>query len=129
MEWSVDEIGGFLDRFPNAMVDLAERISHLQYQSQRNREKVRNFFIKYHDRILYGTDFQQNKNTNPEQLEKYMMETWLNDWRYFNTDEMVMVPQLDDPVQGLLLPKQVVNKIYAINARELFPNAWKGGDK
>ena len=36
--------------------DLAARIVHLQYQSLTDRERVRNFLIKYQDRILYGSD-------------------------------------------------------------------------
>jgi len=125
LEWSVDRAAAFLDRFPNARLDLAERISHTQYQSQLDHEKVRNFFIKYQDRILYATDFQQNEDTVPEELEKHMMETWLNDWKYFNTDEMVQVPQLEDPVRGLSLPKTVVNKIYWENGVALFPDLKK----
>ncbi len=128
LEWSVDEQAKFLERFPKANLDLAERISHTQYQSQRNRDKVRDFFIKYQDRILYATDFQQYKETVAEELEQYMMETWMNDWKYFNTDEMVSVPQLDEPVQGLALPKHVVDKIYRLNAERIFPNAWEVGD-
>ncbi len=125
LEWSIDEEAKFLDRFPNASLDLAERISHTQYLTQKDREKVRNFFIKYQDRILYATDFQESKVTVPSELEEHMMEVWLNDWKYFNTSEMVKVPQLDNPVQGLALPTQVVDKIYRLNAERIFPNAWK----
>ncbi|VAW27394.1 hypothetical protein MNBD_BACTEROID06-879, partial [hydrothermal vent metagenome] len=102
--------------------------SHTQYLTQKDREKVRNFFIKYQDRILYATDFQENKVTVPSELEEHIMEVWLNDWKYFNTSEMVKVPQLDNPVQGLALPKQVVDKIYRLNAERIFPNAWKGAE-
>lgn len=125
LEWSVEEAAKFLDRFPNASLDLAERVSHTQYQSQRDREKVRDFFIKYQDRILYATDFGEDYTTVPAELEEYMMEVWLNDWKYFNTDEMVTVPQLDTPVQGLALPKEVVDKLYRLNAERIFPNEWK----
>ncbi len=125
LEWSVDEAAKFLDRFPNASLDLAERVSHTQYQSQQDREKVRNFFIKYQDRILYATDFGQKEETDLENLKTYMMEVWLNDWKYFNTDEMVTVPQLDTPVKGLALPKQVIDKLYRTNAERIFGNAWK----
>lgn len=121
LEWSVDRLSAFLERFPNASVDLAERISHTQYQSQQDRKKVRDFFIRYQDRILYATDFQQGNKSDPEELKKYMMDTWLNDWKYFNTNEMVTVPQLDEPVQGLALPKSVVDKIYFKNAVKIFP--------
>ena len=88
-------------------------------------KKVRDFFIKYQDRILYGTDFQQYEETDSEEFEKYIMETWLNDWKYFNTAEMVKVPQLDDPAQGLALPRHVIDKLYRLNAEKIFPDSWK----
>jgi hypothetical protein len=125
LEWSTDEIARFLDKYPNAFVDLAERISHLQYQSQNDPGKVRDFFIRYQDRILYGTDFQQVSDTNPIELKNYMNERWLLDWKYFNTDEQFSVPELDQPVRGLDLPKSVVDKIYRINAEKIFPDSWK----
>lgn len=124
LEWSVEEAAKFLDRFPNASLDLAERVSHTQYQSQKDRKKVRDFFIKYQDRILYATDFIEDNTTVSSELEEYMMEVWLNDWKYFNTDEMVSVPQLDTPVLGLALPKEVIDKLYRLNAERIFPNAW-----
>ena len=66
LEWSVDELAKRLDKFPNMAVDLAERIVHLQYQSLRDYDKVRNFCIKYQDRILYGTDMIDDGSSKPE---------------------------------------------------------------
>ncbi len=126
LEWSVDEVSLFLDRFPEANVDLAERISHTQFQSRKDHDKVKSFFIKYQDRILYGTDFQQLEDTDPAELKKIMQERWLRDWQYFNTDDIFSVPELDDHVKGLALPKNVVDKIYRMNAERIFPGclAW-----
>lgn len=56
LEWSVDELARFLDAHPNAVVDLAARMSNLQVQSNADLAKVRAFFVRYQDRILYGTD-------------------------------------------------------------------------
>ena len=33
LEWDVDEVARFLDRFPTARVDMAARLVHLEYQS------------------------------------------------------------------------------------------------
>ena len=33
-------LADFLDTYPNAVVDMAARMSNLQYQSNRDREKV-----------------------------------------------------------------------------------------
>ncbi|HET8900152.1 MAG TPA: amidohydrolase, partial [Rhodanobacteraceae bacterium] len=56
LEYDVDRIAAFLDRFPDATVDMAARMSQVQYQSVRDRDRVRDFFIRHQDRILYGTD-------------------------------------------------------------------------
>jgi predicted TIM-barrel fold metal-dependent hydrolase len=125
LEWSVDEVAEFLDNFPDTSVDLAERLSHVQYQSLEDYEKVRDFFIKYQDRILYGTDFQQLEDSDPVELRKIMNERWLLDWQYLNTEEEVTVPELDTPVKGLALPKVVIDKIYRLNAERIFPEAWE----
>ena len=125
LEWSVDEVAKFLDSFPDAYVDLAERLSHVQYQSQSDYDRVRNFFIKYQDRILYGTDFQQLEDSDPDELRKTMNERWLLDWKYLNTEDEMTVPELDGSLIGLGLPKAVVDKIYRINAERIFPGAWK----
>ena len=46
LEWNVDMIGDWLGKFPNAAVDLAERVSHLQLQAKDNWEKVRSFMME-----------------------------------------------------------------------------------
>lgn len=125
LEWSVDEIAGFLDHFPNASVDLAERIGHLQVQSQKDWDKVRDFMIKYQDRIVYGTDFGERDDSDEKSLRARMNKRWMEDWKYLNTDEIMEVSQLNTSFQGLKLPKTVVDKIYYVNANKIFPNAWK----
>ena len=124
LEWSVEEIANFLDRFPNASVDVAERLSHLQVQSQKDRKKVRDFMIKYQDRILYGTDFQELEDTDPNVLRAHIHTTWMADWKYLTTDEKMTVDQVDGDFKGLKLPRSVINKIYRVNAEKIFPNAW-----
>lgn len=125
LEWSVDEIATFLDRFPNAVVDMAERFGQVQYQSTRHREKVRAFFIKYQDRIIYSTDQTQAPDANPEEFKKLIHEKWLVHWKYLNTDSTMTAPEVDNPFKGLALPKIVVDKIYYLNAVRTFPSAWK----
>jgi len=38
LEWSVDEMAAFPDRFPNAAMDMAVRMGQLFYQTRENRE-------------------------------------------------------------------------------------------
>lgn len=125
LEWSVDRLAQFLDRFPNAMADTAARMGQLQYQSNADHRKVRDFMIKYQDRIVYGTDHSTQPDVPSGSGHERTQGVWLSHWRYFNTAESQTVPELDDPVKGLALPREVVDKLYHENARKLFPSAWE----
>jgi predicted TIM-barrel fold metal-dependent hydrolase len=126
LERDVGELAAFLDRFPNAKVDVAARIGQLQYQSQKDRERVRRFFIKYQDRILYGSDMSQAPDQDGAALAKEAEGVWRMHWRYFNTADSFKVADLDKPVKGLALPREVVDKLYHLNAERIFPTAWGG---
>jgi predicted TIM-barrel fold metal-dependent hydrolase len=127
LEWDVDEVARFLDRFPGASVDLAARMVHLEYQAARNRDKVRDFLIRYQDRILYGTDIAHGPGSTDEAVAREAHEAWLADWRFLNTDQTLHSEDFDAPFRGLALPRGVVDKITHANARALFPGAWGAG--
>jgi predicted TIM-barrel fold metal-dependent hydrolase len=116
LEWNVDELAKRLDKFPNMAVDMAARICHLEYQSAKDREKVRNFCIKYQDRLLYGTDLSSNDNNDGNKLASWIHETWTDDWKYFATADKMTSNTFRGTFQGLKLPKEVINKIYNENA-------------
>ena len=115
LEWDVDVLAKTLDRFPNMAVDLAARICHLQYQSARNHEKVRNFLIKYQDRILYGTDIGYNGRPDSS-FYANALSTRIKDWNYFTGCRMLNSKDVSSSFAGLLLPRQVVDKIFYYNA-------------
>ena len=121
LEWSVDELAKRLDKFPNMAVDMAARISHLQYQATANWQKVHDFCIKYQDRLLYATDLLVDEKESPAAIKKQAHDTWLNDWRFFTTDEKMRAPEVEDEFKGLQLPREVIDKIYRINAEKWFP--------
>ena len=126
LEWSVDELAKFLDRFPSSVVETAARVADLQSQSSHEHGKVRDFLIKYQDRVLYASDMGVARSlVTPESAIEEKRERWLNDWRYFATKDDVRVPQFPDPVRGLQLPKTVVEKIYRLNAERFFNHSWK----
>jgi predicted TIM-barrel fold metal-dependent hydrolase len=120
LEYDVDRIAAFLDRFPNASVDMAARMSQVQYQSVRDFEKVRGFFIKYQDRLLYGTDLTINPGDDPAQFKQEAHGFWTRDWRYLATDESQRVEMIKADVKGLALPRAVIDKIYLLNAERVF---------
>jgi len=116
LEWSVKEIGLWLDKFPNAMVDMAERICHLQYQSVNNWEEVRAFMIKYQDRIIYGTDVIDDKALAPSEIAIRFKNLWEFHWDYFSKDQMMKAPEFKDEFLGLKLPKEVLKRVFYENA-------------
>ena len=118
LEWNVDELAKTLDRFPNMAVDMAARMGQLFYQTHFDREKVRAFFIKYQDRLLYATDMGANGSEDKEALAKDMHDTWYRDWRYFVTDDILSCDLVDEEYKGVKLPKEVVDKIYYRNAQK-----------
>ena len=120
LEWSVDELAKRLDRFPNMAVDMAARISHFQYQSQKDPDRVRNFLIKYKDRLTYATDAVMFEDDDPQEAKKRLHDRWREDWKYFATDEVMTSPQLDGEFRGLKLPRDVIDHLYYKNAIKWF---------
>ncbi len=120
LEWSVDELASFLDRFPNASVDMAARMGQLFYQTREDYDKVRNFFVKYQDRILYGTDIIESENSNKESMHKRMHSEWLRDWEYMVTNNKMTSNLINGEFRGLKLPKEVIDKIYFTNAKKWY---------
>ena len=116
LEWNVDSLASRLDKFPNMAVDISARVCHLQYQSAQNRKRVRDFCIKYQDRLLYGTDTGDNGNSEPDAFKKRMHETWLEDWKYFATKNEMISDKFQGSFTGLKLPKEVIDKIYHGNS-------------
>lgn len=119
-EWNVDKIGAFLDRFPLAAVDLAERICHLQHQAVTDWQKVHNFFLTYQDRIIYGTDVIDDGLLSDEQLIEKMEAKYKMHWRFFTTNDKMSAPKVTHSFNGLELPDEVVKKIYFDNAMKWY---------
>jgi hypothetical protein len=86
LEWSLDELAKRLDKFPNMHVDLT-RMSNLKLHTYKNRQKTREFFIKYQDRLIYGTDSSINASTNSAEYKKNIHDRLLRDWKINVTDE------------------------------------------
>jgi predicted TIM-barrel fold metal-dependent hydrolase len=120
LEWSVDEMSAFLDRFPRASLDMAARFGQLQYQSKQNLARVRNFLIKYQDRLMYATDATTLAEDDPAAVAQEVRAKWMADWLYLTSDEKITVPELDGEFSGLKIPSKVVDKIYYSNANAVF---------
>ncbi len=98
-----------LDKYPNMFVDFDARISELGRQPYT----ARRFFLKYQDRILFGTD------TTPRR-DAYRIY-----YRFLETDDEYFDAELSHHRQGfwmiygIYLPDEVLEKIYVTNARRV----------
>lgn len=125
LEWSVDELQRFLDRYPNATVDLAARMDYVQIQSQRDPDKVYTFFNTYQDRILYGSDLVMNPQDDPKAIAEQIRAKWLSDWAYLATDSTLTLSNVPGPVRGLGLPRDVIDRMYRGNAERMLGQIWQ----
>jgi predicted TIM-barrel fold metal-dependent hydrolase len=124
LEWDVDRVAAFLERFPNASVDMAARLVHLEYQAASDPEKVRRFLIRYQDRVLYGSDDAYGPADDDPRAVAEVHAGWVDDWRFLVTSDRMQSEDFPEAFQGLHLPSTVVDKIYRRNAEALFVNAW-----
>ncbi len=103
-------VGKWLDKYSNMYVDVDARISELGRQPYTARK----FFLKYQDRIMFGTD------TTPRR-DAYRMY-----YRFLETDDEYFdcagghQRQGFWMIYGLYLPKNVLEKVYRTNAEQLF---------
>jgi predicted TIM-barrel fold metal-dependent hydrolase len=103
-------VGSLLDECPNFYVDISARLGELGRQPYTARK----FFIKYMDRILFGTDADAKLETY--QLHYRFLET---DDEYFNYNLSEVPSQGRWYVYGLYLPDDVLEKVYFKNAEKI----------
>ena len=109
-------VADWLDQYPNLMIDIDARISELGRQPYATRR----FLIKHQDRVMFGTD------TNPRR------EAFRIYYRFLETDDEYFDCAASHHLQGfwriygVMLPDEVLEKIYYKNADRIFigePNA------
>jgi predicted TIM-barrel fold metal-dependent hydrolase len=102
-------VGKWLDTYPNMYIDIDARISELGRQPYT----ARRFFLKYQDRIMFGTD-------TPPQRQAY----WVY-YRFLETDDEYFDSAPSHHRQGfwmiygVFLPKEVLAKMYHKNAERV----------
>jgi len=108
LEHDLDALGERFDRFPNYHVDVSARTPDLR---QYPAERVREFFIQYQDRILYGLDaggFAGRPLTEAEQraYARQMEQSYRREYEYYAGE-------------ALSLPLEVLEKFFYRNAERL----------
>lgn len=101
-EEGIERASRFLNKWPNVSFDITPGIE--MYDSfSRNSNEWREFFIKYQDRILFGTDNDYGDSINIICTMRRFLETE-DQFSYWGFD-----------LKGICLPKDVLEKIYGGN--------------
>lgn len=107
------QLGNRLDRYPNLYADISAR----EAEWGRQPYTARKFFIKYADRLLFGTDRYPGQPQQPRYRTYFrILQT---DDEYFDYYENDFPPTGEWKVYGLYLPDDVLKKIYHDNAARL----------
>jgi len=136
LEFDVAEIALRMDKHPNFAVEIGGRTRYLMWQA---RGKVRAFFMKYQDRILYGTDMGAPADMSLHEAERRKNRIITRNAhcaQYLATDDEIPwgdiisgdrpVPEASYSVTGLALPRTVLKKIYYDNVVRWFPGVEEG---
>ncbi len=125
----LERLAGYFDRFPNMHVDLTPGIE-MYHNFAQNPQKVRDFFIRYQDRILYGTDIGAkallaDPASGIEPVESgariNLVRSFLERDGAFRLDEGqgYLFGKFAADFLGIQLPQDVLHKIYAGNFERL----------
>jgi predicted TIM-barrel fold metal-dependent hydrolase len=123
LEYDVDEVAKRLDKYPNFHVEVSARTRDL---TRQRSSKVREFFVKYQDRILYGIDRTWRPYRTPDvkptesdhaRLAVDLEAQYRRDWAYYAGSGSI--EYAGDKVEALALPQAVLEKFYWRNAERI----------
>ena len=121
-EYSMAEVAQRLNRYPNYAVDISARLGDI---ARQDTEVVREFFIQYADRVLFGTDIVLGKpyaEMLPDERKTTLdslRQNYQAHWDYFARNDVVQVR--NRPTKGLGLPDAVLRKFYDESAERWYP--------
>ena len=106
-----DKLAGIFDKYPNVFVDLA--FTHNMRQTAHYTvSKAREFYIKYRDRILFGSDVFAAEGG---------ASGFLHERKVLETNQVTNGLHGGPKMEGLNLPDPVLNHLYYWNAARLIP--------
>jgi predicted TIM-barrel fold metal-dependent hydrolase len=122
--------GDFLDAHPNVCFDLTPGIE-MYVNFARDLQTTRDFFVRYQDRLVYGTDIGASAALRDESqgldMDDSLGRTWIVR-SFLETDDVFDSPEsmrhglgMDvRDLHGIALPSDVLEKIYRTNFVRMF---------
>jgi len=123
----IDYVADCMRKYPNFVVDMAARVGEI---GRHNPDKVRNMFVEFQNRILFGTDLAVSHkrlvlcSPSPEPAtEEDIKRGYDAHWQFLETNDRNI--EHPAPIQGnwtvnaIGLDQEVLHKVYYENARRL----------
>jgi predicted TIM-barrel fold metal-dependent hydrolase len=124
-----DNVGRMLDKYKNLYIDTAARVPEI---GRHDPARMRAFFERYQDRVLFGTDcgvgtaeedlMLGSTGRHPPSLDD-IQRFFESTWKWFETAEK-QIPT-PTPIQGrwnidgIALPREILEKVYHANAERV----------
>jgi hypothetical protein len=119
----------YLDRYPNMCIDLTPGIE-MYYNLSSTPDAAREFFLKYQDRIVYGTDIgakalldtpELGVELDESQARVYVVRAFLESEDEFRLPEErgFLFGSFETPFRGINLLTPVLEKIYYKNFQRI----------
>ncbi len=121
---NLDRCAEFLDKYPNLYVDLSMGSGakgFFRYTMQEGGlEKIRNFILKYQDRILHGTDMILAGGKSATQDPKFLRDRIKCEFNLYKEKwyKCPLVNGDDALLKGFSLPRGILRKLYIDNPKK-----------
>lgn len=107
---NIPRAAALLEKYPNLMMDMTPA-PIIYYELSETPEAAKRFLLKYHDRLLYGTDVSNRIEGSVRELND--RKTRIMDVFYEGTSACEIS---DHVIQGMNLPQEMQENIYYRNA-------------
>ena len=120
----LDFLRYILDTYPNCNVDISATINYVNLSSYDN---LRDFYIQYQDRLIWSIDFSLKANQSVNYFVNFT-GAW---FRFLETDDVYGedISHNKQPIKGLNLPREILEKLYYKNALRIYPEKLKANMK
>jgi predicted TIM-barrel fold metal-dependent hydrolase len=108
-----DRLIALMEKYPQIGLDIVSGIE-MYFNFSKEPEAWREFFLRYQDRIIFGTD-NMNLHDDTEVENARIINTFEHEFIRTNHD----IPAWDKTIKGIALPEEVQRKIFRTNFMKL----------
>jgi predicted TIM-barrel fold metal-dependent hydrolase len=130
---NLERAGAFLDAHPRVCFDLTPGVE-MYYSFARDTDAAHRFFVRYQDRLVYGTDIGASATVGNGAPSLDRAESLGRAWvvrRFLETEDVFAAPEgvghwlgMDTGLfRGIALPPAVLEKVYHSNFERIFGTA------